>query len=506
MQAFAFKNFFIYICLTLILTFVLGWHLTESKVKYSFIYRQFFEISLSNRIDQFYVSVPSSYENKGLKSTKSVQIFISRYQAPSFFQKKVLFINTGGPGIPQVDNMSSILASLPASIKLTHDIIMFDPRATGRSQYANDIKNCNDKTTCYALFKQIKHELRDEVTVHDLEFIRHILHYDKISLLGYSYGARLFTHYAALYPNVIDALVLDSSGSNPNDDNVFANMADLIDLKLRYVNYKYKMLNLDFKQIVNLIKSANPQTGFINIKNNTKIEQSNLLKLTSSFSENMYIRDLFPLNYKQSIFIHCANTYFKKDSAIFIKKIRSLTTNEFHMLGVWDNLLIQKMRSQNDLELIQTAILAVDLTLKESIFDDLFFDEQLTKTKNIDKQKQPTSLITLSRTPLIVESDYDPIVPQKWMNSTRHQYDAYHLIEAHNSAFHAMTFIKKIACIDNIVEDYLLDEINTDIIQHTCDLSKKTKVKIDSYSFITDYIDSKNNQFLRELLPLNQRL
>lgn len=102
---------------------------------------------------------------------------------------KPLIILHGGPGLTQ-DYL------LPQMVKLAESnfIIFYDQRGCGKS-----IGEINADT------------INIETFVSEIEAIRQAFHFDKISVLGHSWGGFLAMHYAISHPEHVDRLILANS-------------------------------------------------------------------------------------------------------------------------------------------------------------------------------------------------------------------------------------------------------------------------------------------------------
>jgi proline iminopeptidase len=112
-----------------------------------------------------------------------------------------LFIIPGGPGGAHITYRAF------DEISLTNKIVYFDAFGRGKSDTAKDVKE-------YSLNRDIE----------DLEGLRLALHYDKINVLGHSYGGLVAQGYALKYPQHIKHLVLANTFHSylmwqENDDN-----------------------------------------------------------------------------------------------------------------------------------------------------------------------------------------------------------------------------------------------------------------------------------------------
>jgi proline iminopeptidase len=112
-----------------------------------------------------------------------------------------LFVANGGPGFSHryllVSNAWRMLAR-------NRKIVMWDQRGTGRSAPLQPGESCT---------------LADQI--HDLDALRAHLGYDKIDLLGHSWGGFLAMAYAARYPQHIERLILLDSAAPRWRDTLF---------------------------------------------------------------------------------------------------------------------------------------------------------------------------------------------------------------------------------------------------------------------------------------------
>lgn len=116
----------------------------------------------------------------------------------------------GGPGqaaAPLTASFAEALAPLIAD----RDLIVFDQRGTG----ASGPLSCPDFSdasvaTCAEHLGPTRAFYRSIDSAADIESLREVGGYDKLVLYGVSYGTRVALSYAALYPQHIAALVLDS--------------------------------------------------------------------------------------------------------------------------------------------------------------------------------------------------------------------------------------------------------------------------------------------------------
>ncbi len=143
-----------------------------------------------------------------------------------------LVLNPGGPAASGVDQLPGWASSLPDELLERFDLVTFDPRGTGLS----DPIDCPDDAasepwpdvTTTAGFGELARRIsEDEAScaehlgaaagaygtddvAHDLDLLRTAVGDDRLTYVGWSYGARLGAHYVHLFPGTVRALVLDA--------------------------------------------------------------------------------------------------------------------------------------------------------------------------------------------------------------------------------------------------------------------------------------------------------
>jgi proline iminopeptidase len=103
-----------------------------------------------------------------------------------------LIVLNGGPGRSS-DTFTELAETLASK---GYAVTLFDQRGTGRSK----LPTLDESTVTLDLM------------VSDLEALRQHLHYEKISVLGHSFGGMYAMKYASKYPLNIRALILSASG------------------------------------------------------------------------------------------------------------------------------------------------------------------------------------------------------------------------------------------------------------------------------------------------------
>lgn len=170
------------------------------------------------------ISVPTYYSHPE-RGTISVG-FVKVPAAHPERSRGAVFGNPGGPGGDAYDYIAGDTFSWPQSVRDEWDLIGVQPRGLKGStpvkcdtppnnfqpsdmvqEGAASRKLCEKGTPGYT------RSLTTENTARDWEMVRKALDYDKISIVGLSYGTFLGSTYATLYPQRTDRLVLDSAMS-----------------------------------------------------------------------------------------------------------------------------------------------------------------------------------------------------------------------------------------------------------------------------------------------------
>ncbi|WP_446019454.1 alpha/beta hydrolase [Agromyces arachidis] len=149
-----------------------------------------------------------------------------------------MLVNPGGPGVSGYDAVAvSLDVVATESVQDRYDIVGFDPRGVGRSTAVDCLppadldrflyapaRGIRGSTTWLTSQNELTHRfgqacLRDtgDLLAHvdtasvarDLDMLRAALGEDELAYLGYSYGAYLGTVFAGLFPDRVGRLVLD---------------------------------------------------------------------------------------------------------------------------------------------------------------------------------------------------------------------------------------------------------------------------------------------------------
>ncbi|UTW45781.1 alpha/beta fold hydrolase [bacterium SCSIO 12696] len=161
-------------------------------------------------------------ENPAQPDGRKIPIHLAVIPArKSTANKAPLFMFAGGPGQGAIDSFAPLLNRFH-QIRQQRDIVLIDQRGTGQSnplncpaqhsqvseplapeQLANYVRDC---------LQQLKGDPRfytTSIAISDFEQIRQSLGYDKIHILGVSYGTRVAQTYLKYHPDSISTVILD---------------------------------------------------------------------------------------------------------------------------------------------------------------------------------------------------------------------------------------------------------------------------------------------------------
>ncbi|MFD2177096.1 alpha/beta fold hydrolase [Veronia pacifica] len=172
----------------------------------------------------FNLTVPADYDHIDPVVPDVVDLFYSVSPVKNPNERSgALLMNFGGPGMPA----SSEAAVMVQDLKESHerrpeigydelnehfDIIGLDPRGTGGSAFAEAFGECAySEQGCLSTFESLAPYMGTNTAAKDMDALRQVLGEDKISFIGYSYGTRIGTVYADMYPEHVEKLILDSA-------------------------------------------------------------------------------------------------------------------------------------------------------------------------------------------------------------------------------------------------------------------------------------------------------
>lgn len=177
------------------------------------------------------IAAPTSWRDP---SIGSIDVALIRRAALGDDSLGSLLFNFGGPGGSGVEALNSAYFRLAIPIRQNFDIVSFDQRGVGRStrvicgtdaekyefltaDFTDDDaglaelaeRNAAWGQACYTNTGALLGNVDAMSVARDMELMRHLLGDEKLNFIGFSYGSRLGTAYAGLFPNRVGRFVLD---------------------------------------------------------------------------------------------------------------------------------------------------------------------------------------------------------------------------------------------------------------------------------------------------------
>ena len=153
-----------------------------------------------------------------------------------------LVLNPGGPGASGVEYLVSAAFSIPEEVQERFDLVGFDPRGVGASAAVECDFPIDDNVTllaegddagwgelvvdaerfldtCDPASQDLLPWVGTNNAARDLDLLRAALGDERLTYVGYSYGTRLGSTYAELFPDRVRALVLDGAVKPTTDSS-----------------------------------------------------------------------------------------------------------------------------------------------------------------------------------------------------------------------------------------------------------------------------------------------
>jgi pimeloyl-ACP methyl ester carboxylesterase len=186
------------------------------------------------------VSVPVSYDNP---SGDRLSLTVTRVRHRDRVDPLgSLVLLSGGPGQSGLDLASTAATLLPVGLLMRFDLVAYDPRGVGESAPINcgtepddpqlekpiDMRTATGlavvgaahrryATTCATKLGARAGAFSTTAAVRDLDLVRETVRDERLTAIGYSYGAKVGAQYAHRFPDLVRALVLDAP-SDPRTD------------------------------------------------------------------------------------------------------------------------------------------------------------------------------------------------------------------------------------------------------------------------------------------------
>jgi len=190
-------------------------------------------LAWSDCADGFECATLTVPKNWAQQDGEAIEISLSRLPAFAEESEGVLLINWGGPGAPGVQELRTYGERVQQATQGRLDLVSWDPRGLATSTpiecpEGNEDYFWSDPSTDDG-FAAMTRAVQDRAAacsqrygdylglvgttqgVRDLDAIRVALGEEKINFLGHSYGTRVGSVYAAMFPDRIRTMVLDGS-------------------------------------------------------------------------------------------------------------------------------------------------------------------------------------------------------------------------------------------------------------------------------------------------------
>jgi len=179
------------------------------------------------------VSVPIDYDHP---SAGTLNIAVARKTASDAAHRiGSLVLNPGGPGLSGVATLKLLAGVFPLAVRERFDLVSFDPRGTRDSAKINcgtdlsafvsaaplppldsdllpvSLLYVDMGRACTRVADRVSPFVNTTNTARDLDRIRVALGDETLTFLGVSYGTRLGSVYADLFPSRVRAMVLDGA-------------------------------------------------------------------------------------------------------------------------------------------------------------------------------------------------------------------------------------------------------------------------------------------------------
>ncbi len=443
------------------------------------------EISCPANLECSFMLAPKDYNNE-LEEAVNIYYGVHKAQDPAN-RLGILVFNFGGPSAAAVGGVGAMIEQgrIPQDILNRFDIVGIDPRGTGKSAFAKELTECavaqyQGLGNCNATYRQFAPYLGSNSVVKDIDRLRRHLGESTLNFLGYSYGTRLGSLYAHMFPDNVRAIVLDSP-MPPTVTNYVDLLVDgaagkdkIADYRLIYSNRKTKLTSI-VEQLRNHYPSLYESSYGPEL---TKNEVDLFLQLMVS-RDSSYPRNLGWLSIKDGMYklldnddtselglvlsgdfnTGDYNSSYKPDSlrgqALFTAVV---CTDESQFLSRHDvdssyHLFQSASKLYGDLTFTGSANMCADWPYPRDPIAPVENMEQMLSGQNI----------------LIIAGKYDPATPYTWAEKMVQSFgDLASLITVDNYVDHGFSY-DGIRCIDQNTTNYLIDP-SRKIANQTCNL------------------------------------
>lgn len=389
----------------------------------------------------------------------------------------ILVFNFGGPGAESVNNTNwMITEELPAEILAKFDIVGMDPRGSGQSVYAQELTDCavaesKGEGNCNSVYEAIAPYVGSNSVVKDLDQLRSVLGEDKLNLFGYSYGTRLGSLYANMYPENVRAIVLDSP-MTPNEENHFESVKGKITGFDLVIDYRLGF-DSDLKNRLVAIFNEADNTGSYTGSDGVTLNYSQLDNIFYALYSAEYWQNWS--NIKEGVFELLNNNNVQLLKSQEPKIQWGEQSNEQRNDSLRSGYLFQLVSCTDEITPLSSNEIINRGSEYETIaplFADLAKDWS-TKCSQWSMQRDPIAIVesmenVLSdQQVLIIGGQYDTNTHYKWAEEMVASFgDLAAFITVDNLADHGFSYTG-LSCVDKNTTQYLLDP-TINIADETC--------------------------------------
>lgn len=422
------------------------------------------------------LDVPLDYgDTEGEKITLS----LIRKPATGTERKGALLFNPGGPGGSGIELIEAFEegGTIPAAISAAYDIVSFDPRGVGKSgpvncgtqddinDYPLDAEAIRDmhagltayNNACFAKYGSYLQQLGSINVVRDMEEIRLGMGEDKLNFIGYSYGSRLAALYLQQYPTHSGRLVLDGS---LDPDSSIAKLsleaAPALHANLLMALSRCRLTD-DTCDADQLLSRLTTRVNALTADTSDAAEEE--LEILSELVSNAATDPEFSEITAEPL-INYATSYDRSILEQFI-----VTLQQLGMIDEDDD-------SNEDNETTQTAVMCADDANRPAVDELITLHSELNQVSDIAAEVQlaqagmcagwpaalePVQPIATSVAPvaLVIGGTTDAQTPLLWSESMAQAIGGVFIRSEHPG--HVAVFVDKSACLDDLVEKFLLD-------------------------------------------------
>jgi pimeloyl-ACP methyl ester carboxylesterase len=426
-----------------------------------------------------------------------------------------LMINFGGPGGAAAAKLLLTVIQkkehLNVEILQNFNLIGLDPRGVGQSHFAKAFQTCSNEADSKTNFfdadgvcdmSQLNFLpfINTLTLAKDMEALRSQIGEDKLSFLGYSYGTRVGAVYAAMFPEHLQALILDSPmNARLSTANTWQASKQGLQAQMDYVqqslNQTYPAASIqawpkfDEVQIQTLTAWSYEQETLqraLESKTDYNAEYDEIFTYGSDVQKSLLARKL--LSIMPLGFLNPENIGLDQ-----IATVISLMTNLNHEQA---EQLTQQIPKNNLHSLtFAAAVLCGDRSASDVVFDQA---HQSMCAGYPELHAQGIDFASIQTPTLIFGNEYDPNTPLVWYEAMQQAIPHAYAVKIKGSTEHGSIFSGKRFGND---DHHNIDQIATDfLLAHhgdasaNFDLTSGQELEVDHKHIIEEFSESKTNQ------------